>query len=328
MIRADGRADKPLHLTALGRALARGAIVDARAAGERQDVRRQSNRSENTMIQRLSRVLSVIAVTFGAALSQADAQWLESRAAHYTVFYQPGFERDVEFTRKWLDATEQLMTSKYAASPDRYFMSVYLLPAPTGDIDAVQSGQNQCCSTTSTGARTGTIRLLTRSAPIWKTGNLSSSLGLPKAGDDYHAKVLISEYIPIGHYAAQDSRTSGGWQYYSAPQWFVQGLQEYDAIFHSTERNGISTRQRLLQWAKTNSSTFSCCSPNLAITDRYNGGATFMAFLAAEFGEDIHARLLRNPANTFEAALASETQKYSLTQLFDRFRHWLDTVQP
>ena len=293
-----------------------------------QTLGRQSNRSENTMIQRSSRVLSLIALIFSAAPFQADAQWLESKAAHYTVFYQAGFEGDVEFTRKWLDATEQLMKSKYASSPDRYFISIYLLPAPTGDIDAIQSGQNQCCTTTSTGARTGTIRFLTRSAPIWKTSNLSSSLGLPKAGDDYHAKVLISEYIPIGHYAVQDSRASGGWQYYSAPEWFVQGLQEYDAIFHSTESNRVTARQRLLQWARTNSSKFSCCSPNLAITDPYNGGATFMAFLAAEFGEDIHARLLRNPASTFEAALASETQKYSLTQLFDRFRNWLDTVQP
>ena len=48
---------------------------------------------------------------------------------------------------------------------------------------------------------------------------------------------------------------------------------------------------------------FSCCSPNLAIGEVYNGGATFMAFLAAEFGEDIHARLLRNPAQTFGPTL-------------------------
>jgi hypothetical protein len=73
--------------------------------------------------------------------------------------------------------------------------------------------------------RTGTIRLLTRSASIWKSNNLTSSLELAKAGDDYHAKVLVSEYVPIGHYAVQDSRASGGWQYYSAPEWFVQGLR-------------------------------------------------------------------------------------------------------
>ena len=65
---------------------------------------------------------------------------------------------------------------------------------------------------------------------------------------------------------------------------------------------------------------FSYCSPNLAMADVYKGGAAFMAFLAADFSEDIHARLLRNPASTFEAALASETKPYFLPELFDRFR--------
>ncbi len=272
--------------------------------------------------------LFLLASFLSAASSRADAQWLESKSAHYTVFYRAGYEADVEFTRKWLDATEGLMKAKYGATADRYNIAIYLLPAPADGIDTVQSGQNQCCTATPAGVRTGTIRLLARSAPVWKTGNLTSSLGLPKTGDDYHAKILLSEYIPIGHYAVQDSRASGGWQYYSAPDWFVQGLQEYDAIFHSTESNGTATVKRLLQWAKANSTKFSCCSPNLTIADVYNGGAAFMAFLSAEFGEGVHARLLRNPANTFEAALASETQPYSTQQLFDRFRKWLDTIQP
>jgi hypothetical protein len=267
----------------------------------------------------------VVGLCVGAPAG-AYAQWQESKSAHYTVFYQPGYESDVAFTRKWLDATERLMKTKYGVTADRYYMSVYLLPAPADDIDVTQSGQNRCCTATTAGLRAGTIRLLTRSAPIWQTGKLNSSLGLPKTGDDYHAKVLVSEYIPIGHYAAQDERPSGGWQYYGAPGWFVQGLQEFDAIFHSTDSNSTATVRRLLEWAKANSTRFSCCSSGLATTDTYNGGASFMAFLATEFGEGIHARLLRNSASTFEAALASETQPYSLEQLFDLFRKWLDAI--
>lgn len=262
------------------------------------------------------------------APSRASAQWLESKRAHYSVFYQIGYESDVEFTHKWLDATQRLMKTKYGVTPTGYYISVYLLPAPAEGIDEVQSGQNQCCASTSSGVRTGTIRLLTRSAALWKTANLTSSLGLPKSGEDYHTKVLLSEYIPIGHYAAQDSRPAGGWLYYSAPDWFVQGLQEYDAIFHSTDGNGTVTRRRLLQWAKANSDKFSCCSPGITIADVYNGGAAFMAFLASEFGEEVHARLLRNSASTFDTAFANETRPYSTQQLFDRFRRWLDTVQP
>jgi hypothetical protein len=51
-----------------------------------------------------------------------------------------------------------------------------------------------------------------------------------------------------------------------------------------------------------------------------------MAFLAAQFGEGIHVRLLRNTASTFDAALAEETKPYSPSELFDRFRNWLDST--
>src|SRR5688572_9052998 len=113
------------------------------------------------MIACWSPAFVLLALFLGTAPSRVDAQWLESKGAHYTVFYQVGFEKDVDFTRNWLDATEQLMKTKYGSTPDRYYMSIYLLPAPSGDINAVQSGQNQCC-TTAAGVRAGTIRLLTR----------------------------------------------------------------------------------------------------------------------------------------------------------------------
>ena len=125
-------------------------------------------------------------------------------------------------------------------------------------------------------------------------------------------------------YAVQDQRPKGGWNYYSAPNWFVQGLQEYDAIFHTTEYNRDVTAKRLYGWAKRNPTKFACCAPKLEIGDDYNGGGAFMVFLADQFGESIHAKLLRNPAATFEAALASETKPYSLTELSDLFRKWLD----
>jgi hypothetical protein len=273
-------------------------------------------------------ILAFLGLLLLAAVpSRVDAQWIEAKSAHYTIFYQAGYEADVAFTRAQLDRAEALMASKYGVTADHYAMSIYLLPAPTGDMDTVQSGNNVCCTRGTTGVSTGTIRLLAPSAPVWKEGDPRSSLGLPKNDVDYHAKVIMSEYIPIGHYAVQDTRPAGGWRYYSAPNWFVQGLQEYDAIFHTTDSNRDVTGQRLLEWARTNRTKFACCSPNLAIGDDYNGGATFVAFLAAQFGEDIHARLLRNPAATFEAALADETKPYSLQELFDRFRTWLDGTQ-
>jgi hypothetical protein len=258
----------------------------------------------------------------------AYANWLESKSTHYTVFFQGGYENDVPFVRKWMDRAEQLMKQKYGVTTDHYRVSVYLYPepAPAEELDINRSAFNYCCGMTESGMHTGEIELLTISAPAWRA-NLKSSLGLRKSGEDYHAKVLTSEYIPIGHYAVQDSRGEDGWRYYSAPNWFVQGLQEYDAIFHSTDYNRVNTSKRLYEWAKHNPDRFSCCAPQLKINDDYNGGAVFLSFLAEQFGEGIHARILRSRAPTFDLALATETKPYSLVELFELFRKWLDHKQ-
>jgi hypothetical protein len=265
----------------------------------------------------------VLAVFVALSLTVASQGQNALTTAHYTVFTRDGAEADLEFARRWLDAAEKLMATKYHVVPDRYRMSVNLLYRPENDIDATQSGQNRCCSRDDQGRKTGTIFLLGPAAPIWKERKLLSSLGLPKDGEDYHAKVLMSEYIPIGHYAVQDSRPMGGWQYYSAPQWFVQGLQEYDAIYHTTETNRTRTADTLMKWARQNEGRFACCTNGVELADDYNGGAAFMAFLAAEFGEGIHERLLRSGASTFDEALASETKPYSQIELLSRFRQWV-----
>ena len=267
-------------------------------------------------------VAALVVLVCGLTSVRAVEEWLRFTSAHYTVFYQAGFEKDVEFTRRWLDATEQLMMSKYGVTPDRYRMSVYLRPAPADGINPNQSGRNRCCTNGE-----GQVDLLALSAPVWKQSAFRSSLGLPKDGEDYHAKVIVSEYIPIGHYAVQDARSNGGWRYYSAPNWFVQGLQEYDAIFHSTQRNKTDTKASLLAWAKANRPTFACCATGLTMSDDYNGGAAFMTFLEAQFGEDIHAGLLRDGSATFESALANQTKPYQLPLLYDRFRAWLDAPE-
>lgn len=264
-----------------------------------------------------------LAICVALSLTVASQAPADLETAHYDIFAREGAEADLAFVRRWMDTAEQVMASKYHVVPNRYRMAVHVLSRPENDINATQSGQNQCCSTDDRGQRTGTIFLLGPSAPLWKERPLVSSLGLPKVGEDYHAKVLMSEYIPIGHYAVQDGRSAGGWRYYSAPAWFVQGLQEYDGIFHTTEANRAQTANALMRWARQNQGRFTCCTNGLELVDVYNGGAAFMAFLAAEFGEGIHERLLRSGASTFDEALASETQPHPLGELLTRFRRWL-----
>ena len=251
----------------------------------------------------------------------AQEEWLESKAAHYSVFYQRGFEQDVPAVRSWADSAERLMQSKYGVAPIHYRMSIYLHPSPNARA-TVDQAWNHCCTASTDGIKVGTIDMLAPSASAFKASSAISSLGMRKSSTDYQAKILFSEYIPIGHYEAQAARGEG-WKYYSAPNWFVQGLQEYDAIEHSTAGNRDSTAKRLVAWAKSHRAVFSCCAPELSVGDDYNGGATFMKFLADEFGESVHARLLRSTAATFTDALSEVTKPYSRPELFARFQAWL-----
>jgi hypothetical protein len=74
----------------------------------------------------------------------------------------------------------------------------------------------------------------------------------------------------------------------------------------------------LNRWAKSHPDVFTCCEWGLQISAVYNGGAAFLTFLAKEFGEDIHPKLLRDDAASFPAAFERETKPYTLPQVFER----------
>lgn len=272
-----------------------------------------------------------LAATFAAAAmmgaSSAGAQPLELKHAHYTVMYQAGFEQDAKFAERWANAAEALMQSKYGVTDDGYSLLINLLPVPAGKVD-VNTAVIHCCARRADSVRTGTIEMLAPSAPAFVASKAMSSLGQPKNSEDYHAKILMSEFIPIGHYQAQASRPNGGWMYYKAPNWAVQGLQEYDAIFHTTDTNRVVTAKRLTSWAVAHQGMFTCCEAGLKIADDYNGGATFMTFLAQRFGEGVHARLLKSAAPTFDDALTEVTKPLSRADLFAELQRWLKDGAP
>jgi hypothetical protein len=278
--------------------------------------------------QHLAGIVALPAILLGASL-RLDAQlpWIEGKTEHFSVFYQAGFEQDELFARTWANRAELLMKDKYGVVPRHYRLSIYLYPAPAPGID-VNNARIRCCTSSAAGDSTGTIEMLAPSAPAMKTSGAISSLGMRKNDESYHAKILMSEYIPVGHYEAQNNRAAGGWSYYTAPNWFVQGLQEYDAIFHTTDTNRDVTARRLTEWAAARPGTFSCCNPGLVISDDYNGGAAFVTFLAAQFGEGIHSKLLRSPLPTFASALSEETKPYSRDELLAKFRSWLQSGAP
>lgn len=220
-----------------------------------------------------------------------------------------------------MDRAEELLKSKYGTAYHGFYISLYL-ETTSGPNANTSTAMTQCCKRSADDIQTGTIYFLAPGAPEWASSQYqTTSLGLPK-DENYQAKVLMSEYITVGHYVVQNSRQAGGWRYYSAPEWFVQGLQEYDGIFHTTDANRTVTAAALMNWARDHAAEFSCCSQGIQFPDVYNGGAAFMAFLADRFGESIHAKLLLDGAPTFDDALAKETGM-PVDKLFGAFQAWL-----
>jgi hypothetical protein len=144
-------------------------------------------------------MISWAVVIFGASQIM-EAQWIEQKTAHYSIFYQSGYEQDAAFTRTLLDGAEDLLKTKYGVPYGGFYVSVYLHPAPTQNA-GTDLANLQCCSKDAPGAsggiKTGTISYLAPSAAAWKDFAGRTSLGLPK-DSDYHAKVLMSEYITVG----------------------------------------------------------------------------------------------------------------------------------
>jgi hypothetical protein len=264
---------------------------------------------------------AVIIATFLMAPA-APPDWIQTQTPGATIFYEKGYEADRDFAQLWLTRTEDLMKAKYAVTATGYEVGFYLYSAPNEHADV---GHAQ----TVTSGRIATIHYLAPSASAWKSTNRTTSLRFPY-DDNFHAKVIISEYIALAHVAAQDARTQrGGWRYYAAPSWVSQGLQEYDAIFHSTEFNRTVVAGRLREIGAINQDWFACCQDGLPeISDVYNAGALFMWYLAERFGEDIHRRLLQSTGSTFALALAEETKSPDIERLFEDFRRWCKAPQP
>jgi hypothetical protein len=248
---------------------------------------------------------------------QADKPWLELQDGQFTVWYRPGYGRDAEFVSSWLRRVEELMATKYALSSTGYHVDFYLHSEPM-QYATVGRATNVCCT-----GKTATIHYLAPSAVAWKTTAGATSLGFAY-DENYHAKVITHEYISMAHVAAQDARINGGWMYRSAPRWFWQGLQEYDAVFGSSAFNRETVGRRLLEVVRKKPMEFTCCQDGLpTIVDETNGGAAFAWFLSQRLGDDVHNRILRSFERTFAEALAAEIRPIGIPELFAEFAEWL-----
>ena len=273
-------------------------------------------------------VLLAIASPSIAQTMPEDA--LVVRKAEYELYYAPQYRDDAERAVRLLDQAVAVAKAKYGTSHRGIPCTVNLYPTANGKAStgsaAIESSMSGERGTNASVTRC-TVHLLTWSAPEWKTGG-TSTWGDPK-DVGYWDALLVNEYITI----FQDLTTRvkpQGFVYYSAPSWFVQGLEAYDGYYHSTEENlarvrGLMRDGRL--GVKNNKSYVICCKRSdrgegLAVKSDYVDGLALVAFLGSQFGEEIHSRILRSPRPTFEEAFLQEVG-VSLDELFQAYTNWV-----
>lgn len=279
----------------------------------------------------LSRSITIAWILIGAMVAPAAGQdWLEARTDTYSVFYMAGFESDVELAKTWMNQAEQASFDKYGVRFAKYKIALYLHPAPTPAAGA-GSARLTCC-TTQSGTSRGTIDFLTPSHQGWRQGR-DPVTGLAYDGY-YQARLMMHEYMTVGHYAVQDTRGPGdsegsaiGWTYYSAPDWFYQGLQERDALAASDKNYRESVAPLIIRYSRQLDGIVCCRSldpaiPGIAVSSVYADGFTLLSYLSSRYGEDIAGRVLRHTAPTFWEAL-ERTTSVSVSELWSGLAPWL-----
>jgi hypothetical protein len=133
---------------------------------------------------------------------------------------------------------------------------------------------------------------------------------------------LATAVMPLAYLAVQTER-GPGWLFNDAPEWFIEGLAALDGRYMT--QSPRQERADLVRWKQQHRRTIECCGTagrSMFFPDQALGGASFLAYLAERFGDDIHARILRSNAASFTRAFEEETRPYTMSALFDSFVAW------
>ena len=139
---------------------------------------------------------------------------------------------------------------------------------------------------------TGILHLL---APAAYPDGMKSMGGQVKGSEDYTLRLLGHELLSL--YLSALSRTRAkGWDYYSAPNWFTQGSQEYLASMC------LEKELRAQIFANYFRVTEIKLEPKITTNNPYSGGLVIMKFIADTYGESQILNIIRSEADSFDIA--------------------------
>jgi hypothetical protein len=137
--------------------------------------------------------------------------------------------------------------------------------------------------------------------------------------DDYTAKLIADELSTVLFERITRDKQKG-WYFQDAPPWFVQGIEGYAGLTHSTVHNRKVTLSKYIVMVKTDPGEV-YFDTKIHARNPYVGGLVFVTFLYRVYGKARVNELLASPLPSFEEAFAAEFG--SLTGVERRYANWI-----
>jgi hypothetical protein len=128
-------------------------------------------------------------------------------------------------------------------------------------------------------------------------------------------RIVAHEYA--GVFLERYNRKHAGWRFHSAPEWFVQGYEEYLALMLSNEHSRTVTLEKYKDFHREDPARVGF----LGVENPYSDGALLLHFLHEEFGKPKVEAVLSSKQRTFGKALTIELG-VTPDQLTARWNRW------
>ncbi|XZE53567.1 hypothetical protein SH139x_005321 [Planctomycetaceae bacterium SH139] len=239
---------------------------------------------------------------FALPATVAAQEWLTATHQFYEIRYTSENEAELQSVKEILSQFRSSFCKAAGVDVTLADASQIVLELHPKNSDSVQVGYVSLVGGTfdNRGQRgyRGTIRM---PGPAAYDGRVSSSSGHPQ-DRKFFDKLLVHEISPI--FIELLAWSKGG--RFRGPNWFIQGIEEYFGVFHSTDYWRTDGREVYYERLKLLPDSIDT-DFGLNVTDPYNDGFLVMNYLRDTYGEAAIFELIASRERTFGKRMQSAT---------------------
>lgn len=132
-------------------------------------------------------------------------------------------------------------------------------------------------------------------------------------------KTLLQE-LSGPYLRAATKMSPGGWTFFQAPNWFVQGMEEWVTLLIHTRPTDVVAAANVAGRAPPDGSIL-VRDGHIVVADPYSDGLALVAWMAASHGDSSPFQILKSDAPTFASAI-SEVLKLDEVGIAASYQSW------